>query len=137
MSNLFPLAIIAAVVMLLRRYRPSIDLTPLMRPLDGPAAPVILGVASAIVTWWLWGTLSATPYIHDEVAILLQARIFATLRWAAPSPPLPEFFEQYHVFVTPTLAPKYPPGHALTMVPGVWLGLPGLMSVLLSGVTGG
>jgi hypothetical protein len=137
MSNLLPLAVIAAVVLLLRRVRPTLDLVPLVRPLDGAAAPIIVGVASAAVTWWLWGTLSATPYIHDEVAILLQARIFATFRWAAPSPPLPEFFEQFHVFVTPSVAPKYPPGHALLMVPGVWLGLPGLMSVLLTGVTGG
>lgn len=137
MSNLLPLAVIAAAVMLLRRFRPNLDLAPLMRPLDGAAAPIVLGVVSAAVTWWLWGTLSATPYIHDEVAILLQARIFATFRWAAPSPPLPEFFEQFHVFVTPSVAPKYPPGHALVMVPGVWLGMPGLMSVLLTGVTGG
>jgi hypothetical protein len=85
----------------------------------------------------MWGSLSATPYVHDEVALLLQARIFASFRWASPSPPLPEFFEQFHVFVTPTLAPKYPPGHALLMVPGVWLGLPGLMSIVLTGLTGG
>jgi hypothetical protein len=137
MSNLLPLAVIAAAVLLLRRFRPTLDLAPLTRPLDGAGAPIVLGVISAAVTWWLWGTLSATPYIHDEVAILLQARIFATFQWAAPSPPLPEFFEQFHVFVTPTLAPKYPPGHALLMVPGVWLGLPGLMPVLLTGVTGG
>jgi hypothetical protein len=39
--------------------------------------------------------------------------------------------------VTPRLAPKYPPGHALALVPGIWLGLPGLMPVLLGGVAGG
>ena len=137
MSALLPLALIALGVLLLRRVNPSFDIAMVTAPLEGRAAPVIIGVITALVTWWLWGTLSATPYIHDEVALLLQARIFADFRWAAPSPPLPEFFEQFHVFVTPTLAPKYPPGHALLMVPGVWLGLPGLMSVLLSGVTGG
>lgn len=137
MDNLLPLAVIAAVVVLLRRFRPTLDFAPLTRPLDGRAAPLIVGVISAAVTWWLWGTLSATPYIHDEVAMLLQARIFALFRWASPSPPLPEFFEQFHVFVTPSVAPKYPPGHALLLVPGVWLGLPGLMSVVLTGVTGG
>ena len=137
MSALLPLALIALGVLLLRRVNPSFDIAAVTAPLEGRAAPVIVGVITALVTWWLWGTLSATPYIHDEVALLLQARIFADFRWAAPSPPLPEFFEQFHVFVTPTLAPKYPPGHALLMVPGVWLGLPGLMSVLLSGVTGG
>ena len=137
MSAILPLAIIAAVTLLLRRLNSAPSLAPVLEPLEGRAAPVIIGVITTLVTWWLWGTLSATPYVHDEVALLLQAKIFASFRLAAPSPPLPEFFEQFHVFVTPTLAPKYPPGHALLMVPGVWLGMPGLMSVLLSGLTGG
>ena len=136
MSELLPLAIIAAGVLLLRRVRPSFDISAVTTPLEGRAAPAIIGIITALVTWWLWGTLSATPYVHDEVALVLQARIFAAFRWAASSPPVPEFFEQFHVFVTPTLAPKYPPGHALLMVPGIWFGMPGLVSVLLSGVTG-
>lgn len=136
MSELLPLAVIAAVVLLLRRVKPSFDIATVTRPLEGNAAPIILGLITTVATAWMWGSLSATPYVHDEVALLLQAKIFAQLKWAAPSPPLPEFFEQFHVFVTPTLAPKYPPGHALLMVPGVWLGMPGLVSVLLSGLTG-
>ena len=51
-----------------------------------------------------------------------------------PSPPLPEFFEQFHVFVTPTFSSKYPPGHAILLVPGIWLGLPGLIPLLLNGL---
>lgn len=137
MSALLPLAIIAAAALLLRRLNSAPGLGPVLGALEGRAAPVIVGLITTLVTWWLWGTLSATPYLHDEAAILLQAKIFASFRLAEPSPPLPEFFEQFHVFVTPTLAPKYPPGHALLMVPGVWLGVPGFMSVLLSGLTGG
>ena len=137
MASLLPLAIIAAAALLLRRVRPSLDLGAIVQPLEHKAAPVIVGVITALLTWWMWGSLSATPYVHDEVALLLQARIFAAFRWASPSPPVPEFFEQFHVFVTPTLAPKYPPGHALLLVPGVWLGAPGLVSVLLTGLTGG
>jgi len=137
MDAFLPLAIIAAAALVLRRVRPSLNLASIVTPLEGRAAPVVVGVITAALTWWMWGSLSATPYIHDEVALLLQARIFASFRWAAPSPPLPEFFEQFHVFVTPTLAPKYPPGHALILVPGVWLGFPGLMSVLLAGLSGG
>ena len=95
MSELLPLAIIAAGVLLLRRVRPSFDISAVTTPLEGRAAPAIIGIITALVTWWLWGTLSATPYVHDEVALVLQARIFATFRWAAPSPPLPEFFEQF------------------------------------------
>ncbi|HJU90006.1 MAG TPA: hypothetical protein VJ672_11470, partial [Gemmatimonadaceae bacterium] len=69
-------------------------------------------------------------------AYVLQARIFASGQWVAPPRPLPGFFEQMAVFGEPLLVPKYPPGHALLLVPGIWLGLPGLGSVVLSGVAG-
>jgi hypothetical protein len=42
-----------------------------------------------------------------------------------------------HVFVEPAVFAKYPPGHALMLVPGIWLGLPGLMPAALAGVAGG
>jgi hypothetical protein len=100
------------------------------------AAPAVVGVVTALITWWVWGSLRQIPVYHDESAFLLQADLFASGRWTAPGPPLPEFFEQFHVIVTPIFAAKYWPGHALLMVPGVWLGLPGLVPVLLSGLTG-
>jgi hypothetical protein len=106
------------------------------RFVSSSAAPVVCGVISAVIAWWVWGSLNQIPVYHDETAYLLQAKLFASGRWAAPGPPLPEFFEQYHVLVTPVFAAKYWPGHALLMVPGVWLGLAGLVPVLLSGLTG-
>ena len=48
----------------------------------------------------------------------------------------PEFFEQYHVLVTPVYAGKYPPGHSLLIAPGNWVGMPGLVPVLLAGIAG-
>lgn len=108
---------------------------PAPRALHSRWAPPAVGALASALHWWVWGSLRAIPAIHDEAAYVLQARLFASGRWAGPPPPLPEFFEQWHVFVTPALAPKYPPGHALVMVPGVWVGLPGLMPVLLSGVS--
>jgi hypothetical protein len=99
-------------------------------------AAVVCGVVTALLTWWVWGSLDQVAVFHDEAAYLLQAKIFASGRWAAPARPLPEFFEQFHVLVTPVFASKYWPGHSLLMVPGVWLGLPGLVPVLLSGLTG-
>ena len=99
--------------------------------------PVVVGVLTALFVAWIWGSLSEPATIHDEAAYLLQAEIFASGRISADPPPLPEFFEQYHVLVTPRLAPKYPPGHALLLVPGVWLGVPGLTPVLLAGLAGG
>jgi hypothetical protein len=106
------------------------------RGVSSRAAPAVCGVVTALITWWVWGSLRQVPVYHDESAYLLQAGLFASGRWTAPGPPLPEFFEQYHVIVTPVFAAKYWPGHALLMVPGVWLGLPGLIAVLLSGLTG-
>jgi hypothetical protein len=99
--------------------------------------PVVgLGVVSAAVSWWMWKSLTAVPIVHDEAAYVLQAQIFARGMWAVPSPPLPHFFEQFHVLVSPMLAPKYPPGHAILLLPGIWLGLPGLTPVILNGLTG-
>ena len=106
------------------------------RLLSTPAAPLLFGAITAVFMAWLFGGLNQVANIHDEAAYLLQARIYASGHWVAPGLPLPEFFEQYHVFVTPILTPKYPPGHAMLLVPGIWLGLPGLMPVLLVGICG-
>ncbi len=100
-------------------------------------AVLILTAIGAVVNVVLWGSLDVVPIVHDEASYVLQARIFATGSWAAPAPPLPHFFEQFHVLVDPVLAPKYPPGHAILLVPGILLGLPGLVPVLLIGLTGG
>lgn len=92
-------------------------------------------VISPLVVWLAWGELVPVPAIHDEASYLLQADIFASGRWTAPSPPLPEFFEQPHVQVVPTLASKYPPGHALLLTFGAWLRFPPFIPLLLTGVT--
>jgi hypothetical protein len=72
------------------------------------------------------------PVDHDEVAYLLQAQIFALGRWASPGLPLPDFFGQAHMLVTPVLASKYPPGHSLLLALGVLVGAPGLIVFLLN-----
>lgn len=99
--------------------------------------PLVIGVITAAFMTWLWGGLNQVAVIHDEAAYLLQAKTYAQGAWTAPGRPLPEFFEQYHVFVTPILTSKYPPGHAFVLVPGLWFGLPGLMPMLLIGLCGG
>ncbi len=101
------------------------------------SAPFLLGAVSALLTWYVWGSLSAPGTVHDERAYLLQARIFAAGRWTGEVPPSPDFFEQMHVFVVPRLAAKYPPGHALLLAPGMWLGMPGLVPVLFAALAGG
>lgn len=132
-----------------------LDMSPAILPLllllaesvgDAPAAilrfllsrwtPAALGAVNGILALFVWGSLDAVPVVHDEAAYLLQAGLFARGRWALPSPPIPEFFEQMHVLVVPALASKYPPGHSLALAPWAWLGVPGLLPVLLAASTG-
>jgi len=99
--------------------------------------PIVLGSISALVTLYAWSDITPLPYWADETAYVLQAEIFANGSWAAPSPPLPEFFEQTHVLVEPVLASKYTPGHSLLLAIGALLGWVTLVPLLLTGVTGG
>jgi hypothetical protein len=109
----------------------------LLTALSDRTAPSVLGAGSAALALFVWGSLQEPGVIHDEQAYLLQAEIFARARWTGVLPPLPEFFEQVHVLVEPRLASKYPPGHSLLLVPGIWLGLPGLIPLALGGLCGG
>lgn len=98
--------------------------------------PLVFGIATVLVYWWVWGALVPAPRHFDETAYLVQARIFAGGHWTAPGRPLPEFFEQFHVLVTPVLAAKYPPGHSLLLSLGELVGFPALIPLLLNGLTG-
>lgn len=98
--------------------------------------PALLGILSALAVGLVWGSLAPVPSFHDEASYLLQAKLFTEGRWKVPSPPLPEFFEQFHVLMTPVMASKYPPGHALLLAAGVWTGAPALVPLALTGITG-
>ena len=100
----------------------------------GPWSPVVAGIVTFVIVRIVWGSFHEPGVVHDERAYLLQAEIFARGHWTAPSPPLAAFFEQMHVFIEPAVFAKYPPAHALTLVPGIWLGLPGLMPALMTGI---
>lgn len=99
------------------------------------SVPWLAGAVAAATTLFIWGGIDPVAVYHDEAAYLLQAGIFAQGRWMGSPPPSPAFFEQFHVLLAPGLAPKYPPGFALALVPGVWLHLPALVTLLLTGLT--
>ena len=132
------LAVVAMLVAMLvaRRWAPAGPLDRISAALRWRWTPVVAGVVTALLLAWTWGSLQATPVLHDEIAYLTQARIYATLHIYAAARPLPEFFEQYHMFVTPEFMAKYPPGQPALLVPGVWLGLPALMPLVFAGVAG-
>lgn len=107
----------------------------LERALATRTAPLVAGLVTALLVSLFWGGLDMPGIVHDERSYLVQARLLAQGMWTAPSPPLPEFWEMAHVFVEPALFSKYPPGHAPLLVPGIWLGVQGLMPVLLAGLS--
>lgn len=130
---LLPIEIVLLAGLVGHRFRD--DRFPALRGLpDSRFAPYAVALSTMLVIWYVWGSLHQVPVVHDEASYLLQAETFARGRWVMPSPPLPKFFEQFHVFVTPTFSSKYPPGHGILLVPGIWLGLPGLIPLLLNGL---
>jgi hypothetical protein len=134
--NPLVILLLVLVVGLAARRARAIDISALERALASRWAPVVVAGVSAAAVWAAWGSLRAVPVVQDESAYVLQARIFAMGQWAGPPRPIPAFFEQMAVFGAPALVPKYPPGHALLLVPGIWLGLPGLIPVLLTAAAG-
>lgn len=100
-------------------------------------APALAGLLAALLVFATWGfAAGAWPVMHDEWAYWTQAGQYARLRWSVPAPVLPEFFEQLYVLVTPVFAAKYWPGHAIVLAPGFAAGLPALMPLVLTAVTG-
>lgn len=98
--------------------------------------PVVVGLVWAAVVWWSWGAVHPRAVLHDEIAYVLQARLFAEGRWTAPAPPMADFFAQPHVLVSPAIAAKYPPGHSLLLALGELFGAPVLVVIALAALRG-
>lgn len=112
------------------------DAGALSRALASRAVVAVVFALTFVALWVSWAAWSPIPVVHDEMAYVLQAQIFARGMWALPSPPLPDFWAQPHVLVEPSLAAKYFPGHALLMTPGALVGWPALMPLVLQSTIG-
>jgi hypothetical protein len=97
--------------------------------------PYVAPLLTVVVIWWTWGAVNPLPVIHDEASYHLQADIFAHLRWAAPAPPVPQFFEQPYVLVVPVTASMFPPGHTLLLSLGAMLHFPPLVPLLNAAIS--
>jgi hypothetical protein len=121
------IVVIAALVARLERGRWERLRTAVNTALAWRWTPALVGLAWAAIICWIWGGVRSPAIFHDELSYRFQARLFATGRWFAPSPPMADMFAQPHLLVAPVMASKYPPGHALLLAIGERLGMPGLM----------
>lgn len=103
-------------------------------PIDAVLA-LVLAVVGATLVYAAWGGLDRPGLYHDEKSYVLQAHIYADLKLAEPSPPVPELWEQVHVFTTPHYASRYPPGFPAVLALGAAIGRPGLIPVLCTAAT--
>lgn len=103
----------------------------LVRTVESRAVVVAVFVTTFVVLWYSWAAVNPMPVVHDEMAYVLQAQIFATGAWALPSPALPAFWEQPYILLQPTVAAKYFPGHSLVLALGALLRWPPMMPLAL------
>jgi hypothetical protein len=98
----------------------------------GWVSPGLVALSGILFILYMVSTFGfPEPYIHDEFAYLLGADTFLEGRLTNPTPPMPEFFETFHVNLTPTYHSKYPPGQSAFLalgkllfgkeIYGVWL----------------
>lgn len=106
------------------------------RWLDSRSIVGLVFAVTAGVLLFAWAGMWRWPNVHDEAAYAFQAQVFATGRWALPSPAMPLFHEQPYFLVEPVLASKYFPGHSLLLVPGALVGWLPLMPLVLQGIAG-
>ena len=97
---------------------------------------ILVGIATALHTYFSWGAWQPRPVVSDEFSYVLQARIFASGHWVAPPPPSEPAFQQSHVIVRPVLASKYPPGHALLLAIGSLMRAVWVIPLALTGISG-
>ena len=129
-----PVAVVLAALLAWRLPSATVERTRITW-LEGPWLPGLAALFSVAIVVYAWGSLFPVTFIHDEASYLLEAQTLAQGHFTGAARPLPEFFEQYHVFVEPVLASRYPAGWPLALVPGVWLGIPILVPLLLTAAT--
>jgi hypothetical protein len=82
----------------------------------GLAAVLLYGLIARVV-------FAGRPLFIDEIAQVIQARIFAEGRLARPAPAYPEFFSALHLIDSNgRVFSQFPPGGPLMLLPGVLAG---------------
>lgn len=97
-----------------------------------PVALVALLGSLCFVAWIAYVQYHAEPHIYDASAYLFSAKMYAAGHLSAPIPPAADRFPgPFMVQYAGRWFGQYPPGTGLTLVPGIWLGVPWLVEPLL------
>ena len=86
-TDLLPFAIAAAILLVLRRLRPSVA-DRVREGLESRRAPLVVGVVAFAFYWWFWGTLRQVPVERLEAE--RQGRAPPPARALHPLDPLPQ-----------------------------------------------
>jgi len=106
------------------------------RILSGRGIKIILVILYIFIPVVIFFTaLDAMPHIQDEVAYLFQAKVLASGKLYAQSPPIPKFFD-YEFIVTDGAKwyGKYFAGSSLLLAAGILFNVPWLINPLLGAI---
>jgi 4-amino-4-deoxy-L-arabinose transferase-like glycosyltransferase len=109
-----------------RRAFPPNDPRLARRALACVALAVLLGAACRLFV------TRGVPLLDDERSYLFQARLLASGKISLPS--APEGLRNPMFLLAPRWLSKYPPGQALVLLPGVLLGTPWMMPLVVGGL---
>ena len=127
-------AILGRRISFTARWWDSLANLSMRRPVG--AGAFLGGLAFLLYACIAWFVFDATPLHLDEIAQVIQAKIFALGRLYLDAPAFPEFTSALHVLdADGKWYAQFPPGGPLLLVPGVWLGAPWLVGPALGGVS--
>ncbi len=97
-----------------------------------PIALIMLGGSLCFVCWIACVQYQGEPHIYDASAYLFAAKMYATGHLSVPIPTAVDRFPgPFMVIFNGQWFGQYAPGTSLTLVPGIWLGVPWLIEPLL------
>lgn len=115
---------------------PVQDTIPLLERAPWKRAALISAVAFVATLLVHCFVIQQFPNSADEYAYLWQAQVYASGHLTAEIPEPRAAFEFFHLGdLNGHRFSRFPPGWSLLLVPGVWLGFPGLMTALLGSLT--
>lgn len=102
-------------------------------PMSSVVSLAALAIFLAAALYVALGEYNGMPHIFDAQAYFFQAKVLASGRLFTPPPPLADSFPiPFFGVVNGHWVAQYGPGTALTLVPGILLGLPWLVQPLFA-----